>query len=99
MACSRCSRACGCGGRGPTRSTPPPFPSRIVAMPALWTGSISFGLVTIPVSLVTAETREELDFTLLDRRDDSPLGYKRRPKQPGKPVPKVKNMRAFQYTD
>ena len=39
-------------------------------MPALWTGSISFGLVTIPVSLVTAETREELDFTLLDRRDD-----------------------------
>ena len=43
----------------------------------LWTGRISFGLVTIPVSLVTAEAREELDFTLLDRRDDSPIGYQK----------------------
>jgi len=40
----------------------------------LWTGSISFGLVNIPVSLVTAEQRDELDFTLLDKRDSSPIG-------------------------
>ena len=37
----------------------------------LWTGSICFGLVNIPVSLVTAEQRDDLDFTLLDRRDKS----------------------------
>jgi DNA end-binding protein Ku len=53
----------------------------------LWTGSISFGLVTIPVSLVTAEVHEELDFTLLDRRDDSPIGYQKISKRTGKPVP------------
>lgn len=67
-------------------------------MPALWTGSISFGLVTIPVSLVTAETREELDFTLLDRRDDSPIGYQKVNKHTGKPVPNDQIVRGFEYT-
>ena len=53
----------------------------------LWTGSISFGLVNIPVSLVTAEQRDELDFTLLDKRDSSPIGYQKISKRTGKPVP------------
>ena len=43
----------------------------------IWTGSISFGLVNIPVSLVTAEQRDDLDFTLLDKRDSSPIGYQK----------------------
>jgi DNA end-binding protein Ku len=68
-------------------------------MPALWTGSISFGLVTIPVSLVTAETREELDFTLLDRRDDSPIGYQKINKHTGKPVANDQIVRGFEYTE
>jgi DNA end-binding protein Ku len=63
----------------------------------LWTGSISFGLVTIPVSLVTAEVREELDFTLLDRRDDSPIGYQKISKRTGKPVPADQIVRGFEY--
>ena len=65
----------------------------------LWTGSISFGLVTIPVSLVTAEVREELDFTLLDRRDDSPIGYQKISKRTGKPVPADRIVRGFEYSD
>jgi DNA end-binding protein Ku len=65
----------------------------------LWTGSISFGLVTIPVSLVTAEVREELDFTLLDRRDDSPIGYQKISKRTGKPVPADRIVRGFPYQD
>jgi DNA end-binding protein Ku len=65
----------------------------------LWTGSISFGLVTIPVSLVTAEVREELDFTLLDRRDDSPIGYQKISKRTGKPVPADQIVRGFEYQD
>src|SRR5260370_7025516 len=65
----------------------------------LWTGSISFGLVTIPVSLVTAEVREELDFTLLDRRDDSPIGYQKINKRTGKPVPADRIVRGFEYQD
>lgn len=53
----------------------------------LWTGSIGFGLVNIPVSLVTAERRDGLDFTLLDKRDSSPIGYQKISKRTGKPVP------------
>jgi len=56
-------------------------------VPSLWTGSISFGLVNIPVSLVTAEQRDDLDFTLLDKRDSSPIGYQKISKRTGKPVP------------
>jgi DNA end-binding protein Ku len=53
----------------------------------IWTGGISFGLVHIPVSLVTAEQRDDLDFTLLDKRDSSPIGYQKISKRTGKPVP------------
>jgi DNA end-binding protein Ku len=65
----------------------------------LWTGSISFGLVNIPVSLVTAEAREELDFTLLDRRDGSPIGYQKISKRTGKPVPNERIVRGFPFRD
>jgi len=63
----------------------------------LWTGSISFGLVNIPVSLVVAEAHEELDFTLLDRQDDSPIGYQKINKRTGKPVPNDRIVRGFPY--
>ncbi|HJR04556.1 MAG TPA: Ku protein [Methylomirabilota bacterium] len=53
----------------------------------IWTGSISFGLVNVPVSLVTAEQRDDLDFTLLDKRDSSPIGYQKISKRTGRPVP------------
>ena len=43
----------------------------------LWKGAIQFGLVHIPVSLFPAEQSEELSFTMLDRRDLQPVGYKR----------------------
>jgi DNA end-binding protein Ku len=65
----------------------------------LWRGSISFGLVNVPVSLVTAEAREELDFTLLDRRDDSPIGYRKISKRTGRPVPSDRVVRGFPYRD
>ena len=39
---------------------------------ALWKGSISFGLLTVPISLVSAaEPRETLTFNLLHRKDGS----------------------------
>jgi DNA end-binding protein Ku len=65
----------------------------------LWTGNISFGLVNIPVSLVTAEAHDELDFTLLDERDDSPIGYQKFNKRTGKPVPSDRIVRGFEYQD
>lgn len=45
---------------------------------AIWRGSISFGLVTIPVTLFPAEnTSARLSFNLLDQRDLSPVRQKR----------------------
>lgn len=54
---------------------------------AIWSGTIGFGLVQIPVALHSAEDKDELDMTLLDRRDFSPVGYQRINKKTGKEVP------------
>jgi DNA end-binding protein Ku len=44
----------------------------------LWKGSISFGLVTVPIGLVSAiEAREELAFNLLHKKDSSRIVQKR----------------------
>ena len=64
---------------------------------ALWKGAISFGLVHIPVELFSAEKRNELDLTLLDRRDFSPIGYKRINKKTGKEVAWENIIRGYEY--
>jgi DNA end-binding protein Ku len=53
----------------------------------IWTGSISFGLLQIPITLYSAESRgEELHFRLLDKRDHAPIRYERVSSATGKPV-------------
>ena len=49
----------------------------VFAMRAIWKGSISFGLVNIPIALYPATRREELKFRLLRAKDLSPVNYKR----------------------
>ena len=44
---------------------------------AIWKGTISFGLVNIPIALYPATRREELSFRLLRKGDLSPVNYKR----------------------
>jgi DNA end-binding protein Ku len=46
-------------------------------MRAAWTGSISFGLVNIPVRLYSASTERALNFRLLDRENLSPVKYQK----------------------
>lgn len=53
---------------------------------AIWRGTISFGLVTIPVSLLPAEQPRELAFHLLDERDMSPIHNRRMNQTTGKEV-------------
>src|SRR4051812_28823591 len=53
---------------------------------AIWSGSLGFGLVQIPVTLHAAEESDELSLTLLDKRDFSPIGYERINKKTGKEV-------------
>ncbi len=54
---------------------------------AIWKGTISFGLVTIPVGLFSAVAPRELSFHLLDSRDLSPVRNKRVNETTGEEVP------------
>lgn len=49
----------------------------------IWKGTLGFGLVSIGVELFTAEAPSDLDFTMLDRRDHSPIGYRKYNKRTG----------------
>jgi len=66
-------------------------------MRALWKGSISFGLVTIPVSLYPATKREELKFRLLRKSDQSPVNYKRVAEADNKEVPWNQVVKGYEY--
>ena len=66
-------------------------------MRALWKGSISFGLVTIPVSLFPATRTEELKFRLLRAKDQSPVNYKRVAEADGKEVPWDQIVKGYEY--
>jgi DNA end-binding protein Ku len=64
---------------------------------ALWKGAISFGLVHIPVELYPAEERKEFKFSMLDKRDFSPVGYKRYSKKSGKEVDWNNVVKGYEY--
>lgn len=66
-------------------------------MRAIWKGTISFGLVTIPVSLYPAVRREDLQFRLLRGSDLSPVNYKRVAEKDGKEVPWNKIVKGYEY--
>jgi DNA end-binding protein Ku len=64
---------------------------------ALWKGAISFGLVYIPVELHPAEQRKEMSFSMLDKRDFSPVGYRRYNKKTGKEVAWDDIVKGYEY--
>ncbi|MFK3822835.1 Ku protein [Pseudomonas yamanorum] len=64
---------------------------------AIWKGAISFGLVHIPVSLVSATSSQGVDFDWLDKRSMDPVGYKRINKTTGKEVTKDNIVKGVAY--
>jgi DNA end-binding protein Ku len=62
-----------------------------------WKGSVSFGLVDIPVSLRPAVQDRSLSFTLLDREDFSPVGNRRYNKNTGEEVPWERVVKGYEY--
>ena len=66
-------------------------------MRAIWKGSISFGLVNIPIALYPATRREELKFRLLRESDHSPVNYKRVAEKDGKEVPWGEIVKGYEY--
>ncbi|WP_377705720.1 Ku protein [Pseudoduganella sp. UC29_71] len=66
---------------------------------SLWKGAISFGLVHIPVEMHTAVQSHDLDLTMLDKRDFSPIGFKRYNKSTGKEVSWDNIIKGYEYKD
>jgi DNA end-binding protein Ku len=64
---------------------------------AIWKGSISFGLVNIPIALYPATRREELKFRLLRKSDLSPVSYKRVAEKDGKEVSWDQIVKGYEY--
>jgi DNA end-binding protein Ku len=66
-------------------------------MRSVWKGTISFGLVSIPVALFRATKEEELSFRLLRKSDLSPVNYKRVAEADGKEVPWEQIVKGYEY--
>ena len=63
----------------------------------MWKGSISFGLVNVPISLYPATSAKELNFRLLRRSDLSPIRYKRVAEADDKEVPWDQIVKGYEY--
>jgi DNA end-binding protein Ku len=64
---------------------------------SMWKGAISFGLVHIPVEMYPAVSSNALDLTMLDRRDFSPIGFKRYNKNTQKEVSWDDIVKGYEY--
>ncbi|WP_252582778.1 non-homologous end joining protein Ku [Legionella lytica] len=64
---------------------------------SLWKGEISFGLVSIPVSLVSVEENNDLKFHLLDSKTNSRVRYQRVNEDTGKEVPWENIVKGWEY--
>jgi len=62
----------------------------------IWSGTISFGLVSIPVRMLTATSSRELRFHFVDRHDLEPIGYDKVRKDTGEHVDPDDVVRAFE---
>ncbi len=63
----------------------------------VWKGQINFGLVNIPVGLYPAEKPNELKFRMLDKRNLSPIRYKRVNAASEDEVPWDQIVKGFEY--
>jgi DNA end-binding protein Ku len=66
-------------------------------MRAIWSGTLGFGLVNIPVKLVSAVQSEEIDFDMLSREDLAPVRYARIDTTTGKEVEWKDIVKGYQY--
>jgi DNA end-binding protein Ku len=64
---------------------------------AIWSGSISFGLVNVPVRMYSAVAEHDLHFHYVHAPDTSRIGYEKICKAEGRPVPDEEIVKAFEY--
>jgi DNA end-binding protein Ku len=68
-------------------------------MRPIWSGHITFGLISIPVSIYAAvEASEHVSFRLLHRKDHAPIKYKKFCSKEDKEVPNDEIVRGFEVS-
>ena len=63
----------------------------------VWNGTLSFGLLNVPVSLMPGERRVDLHFRMLDSRNNARIRYERVNAETGAEVPWKDIVKAFEY--
>jgi len=66
---------------------------------AIWSGSISFGLVNAPVKMYSAIDEHDLELQLVHEKDGSPIGYRKVCKKEGEEVPADEIVKAYEASD
>jgi DNA end-binding protein Ku len=66
---------------------------------AIWSGSISFGLVNVPVKMYSAIDEQDVHFHLLHEKDDSRIGYDKVCKKEGKSVPDDEIVKGYEVSE
>src|SRR5688500_702333 len=64
---------------------------------SLWTGSISFGLVNVPVRLYSAIAETDLRFHLIHEPDGGRIGFQKICKTEGEAVPDEEIVKGFEF--
>src|SRR5690606_11209453 len=70
--------------------------SRCMARP-IWSGTMSFGLLNFPVSLMSGERKADISFRMLDSRNNQPIRYERVNSETGEEVAWKDIVKAFEY--
>jgi DNA end-binding protein Ku len=68
-------------------------------MRAIWTGSISFGLINIPIKIYSAIDGSSLDLDMLDSKDHSNIRYKKINEKTGKEVQQADIVKGYKIED
>lgn len=66
-------------------------------MPTIWKGTISFGLVNIPVELASAVRPDHIAFRMLDSTTNTPVKYERVRASDGETVPWKTIVKGYEY--
>src|SRR3546814_14708455 len=63
----------------------------------VWSGTLSFGLLNIPVSLMTGERKTDISFRMLDSRNHARVRYERVTAETGAALPRKDTVTAYEY--
>lgn len=64
---------------------------------SIWNGALSFGLINIPIAIVSPKQEEPLRFRTLDKRDHALVGYRNYNKTTGENVPREEIVKGYEF--